>query len=238
MVTHLLLKKVSSRLRAPKPKLYHTVRHTCAAVQVDTFSQPYESNTFWLTAKQNAVIDLGSIKTAKQLPLHTACCIILTHVHYDHTAALGQLRLPEKTIVMMHEADAHAIGTASSAASFFGARAPKFRVDMLLADGSEIELGDSTLTVIHTPGHTSGSICLYEAQSKSLFSGDTVFPYGGIGRSDLPGGNPHDLTRSVSRLAKLDVRIMYPGHGEVTSNNVNEQIKRSLEFAKATERQP
>ena len=89
--------------------------------------------------------------------------------------------------------------------------------------------------MIHTPGHTPGSICLYEAQSKSLFSGDTVFPYGSVGRTDLPGGSSRDLIRSISRLVKLDVSVLYPGHGEVTSNNVNEQIKQSLELAKATE---
>lgn len=173
--------------------------------------------------------------TAKQLPLDEACCIILTHLHYDHTAALDGLKLSGKTVVMMHEADAKAIGTSASAAHFFGARAPKFHVDTVLTDGAEIDLGDSTLRVIHTPGHTPGSICLYEVQSKSLFSGDTVFPYGSIGRTDLPGGSSRDLIRSISRLVTLDVSVLYPGHREVTANNVNEQIKQSLKLAKAAE---
>jgi hydroxyacylglutathione hydrolase len=202
---------------------------------VDTFSRSYESNTFWLSARRNAVVDLGSVMTAKQLPLDEACCIILTHLHYDHTAALDGLKLSGKTVVMMHEADAKAIGTSASAAHFFGARAPKFHVDTVLTDGAEIDLGDSTLRVIHTPGHTPGSICLYEVQSKSLFSGDTVFPYGSIGRTDLPGGSSRDLIRSISRLVTLDVSVLYPGHGEVTANNVNEQIKQSLKLAKAAE---
>ena len=204
-------------------------------VRVDTFSRSYESNTFWLSARKNAVVDLGSVMTAKQLPLDEACCIILTHLHYDHTAALDGLKLSGKTVVMMHEADAKAIGTSASAAHFFGAHAPKFRVDTVLTDGAEIDLGDSTLRVIHTPGHTPGSICLYEVQSKSLFSGDTVFPYGSIGRTDLPGGSSRDLIRSISRLVTLDVSVLYPGHGEVTANNVNEQIKQSLKLAKAAE---
>jgi len=204
-------------------------------VRVDTFSRSYESNTFWLSARKNAVVDLGSVMTAKQLPLDEACCIILTHLHYDHTAALDGLKLSGKTVVMMHEADAKAIGTSASAAHFFGARAPKFHVDTVLTDGAEIDLGDSTLRVIHTPGHTPGSICLYEVQSKSLFSGDTVFPYGSIGRTDLPGGSSRDLIRSISRLVTLDVSVLYPGHGEVTANNVNEQIKQSLKLAKAAE---
>jgi glyoxylase-like metal-dependent hydrolase (beta-lactamase superfamily II) len=204
-------------------------------VRVDTFSWRNASNTFWLSEKQNAVVDLGSVMTAKQLPLDEACCIILTHLHYDHTAALDQLKLGGKTVVMMHEADARAIGTSASAAHFFGVRAPKFRVDTLLTDGDKIDLGGSTLRVIHTPGHTPGSICLYEAESKSLFSGDTVFPHGSIGRTDLPGGSSRDLTRSISRLVKLDVSVLYPGHGGVTANKVNEQIKQSLQLAKTAE---
>jgi hydroxyacylglutathione hydrolase len=204
-------------------------------VRVDTFSRSYESNTFWLVAEQKAIVDLGSLTTAKQLPVDDACCVILTHLHYDHTAALDQLKLSGNTKVMMHEADAKAIGTSASAAHFFGAPAPRFHVDTLLRDGARIDLGDSVLRVIHTPGHTPGSICLYEANSKSLFSGDTVFPYGGIGRTDLPGGSSRDLIRSISRLVQLEVSVLYPGHGEVTANNVNEQIEQSLKFAKAIE---
>jgi glyoxylase-like metal-dependent hydrolase (beta-lactamase superfamily II) len=204
-------------------------------VRVHTFSRAIESNTFWLISEQKAIVDLGSLTTAQQLPLDEACCIILTHSHYDHTAALDQLRLPDSTKIMMHEADAKERGTSASAANFFGARAPRFQVDTLLKDGTRIDLGDSVLRVIHTPGHTPGSICLYEDHSKSLFSGDTVFPYGGIGRTDLLGGSSHDLVRSISRLANLEVSILYPGHGKVTTDNVNEQIRQSLKFAKANE---
>lgn len=204
-------------------------------MRVDTFSSSPESNTFWIIAEQKAIVDLGSLKTARQLPLDEACCIILTHLHYDHTAALDQLRLPSSTKIMMHEADAKARGTNATAAHFFGASAPRFHVDTLLRDGTRIDLGDSILRVIHTPGHTPGSICLYEEHSKSLFSGDTVFPYGGIGRTDLLGGNSHALVRSISRLAKLEVSTLYPGHGKVTAKNVNEQLKQSLKFANAIE---
>lgn len=202
-------------------------------MQVDTYSRLNESNTFWLVAKEKAVVDLGSLTIAKQLPLGEACCIIITHWHYDHTAALDQVTLPDSTTVMMHAADAEAIGTRGSVEAFFGVRAPQFHVDKLLRNDATIDLGDSVLRVIHTPGHTRGSICLYEADSESLFSGDTIFPHGGVGRTDLPGGSSQDLIRSISKLAKLDVRVLYPGHGRVTANNVNEQIKQSLNFAKA-----
>jgi hydroxyacylglutathione hydrolase len=205
-------------------------------MHVDTFSSPVMGNTYWLNEKQKAIIDLGSRTVAKQLPIDEACCVILTHSHYDHTAGLDQLDFPNSTKVMMHEADAKVRGTLASAAHVFGSRAPRFQVDTLLKDGDQIDLGTSILHVIHTPGHTPGSICLYDAQSKSLFSGDTIFPFGGIGRTDLLGGSSRDLVQSISLLAKLQVSILYPGHGVVTADNVNEQIKQSLKFAKANER--
>ena len=235
MFMRLLLKNVSRATLCWQAEVLLHRKPYFIGMRVDTFSRSYESNTFWLVAEQKAIVDLGSLTTAKRLPLAEACCIILTHLHYDHTAALDQLQLPDSTKIMMHEADAKAMGTNASAAHFFGARAPRFHIDTLLRDGTKIDLGDSILDVIHTPGHTPGSICLYDDHSKSLFSGDTVFPYGGIGRTDLPGGNSHDLIRSISRLEKLEVSVLYPGHGEVTANNVNEQIKQSLKFAKANE---
>ena len=202
-------------------------------MHVQTYSQFYEGNTFLIEAEKNAIVDLGSLETAKRIAFDEICCIILTHVHYDHTAALGHLELGDETAVMMHEADAKAIGSNTSAAHFFGASAPRFHVDTLLKDGTEIELGDITLQVIHTPGHTPGSICLHEVQSKSLFSGDTIFPQGSIGRTDLPGGSPQDIVRSISKIAQLDITTLYPGHGAVTADNVNEQIKQSLMLARA-----
>jgi len=229
-----LLKKVRRRQsRTVQPKVYYVALLSTHGMHIQTYSQFYEGNTFLIEAEKNAIVDLGSLETAKRIAFDEICCIILTHVHYDHTAALGHLKLGDKTVVMMHEADAKAIGSNASAAHFFGGSAPQFHVDTLLKDGMEIELGDITLQVIHTPGHTPGSICLHEAQSKSLFSGDTIFPQGSIGRTDLPGGNPQDIVRSISKIAQLDITTLYPGHGAVTADNVNEQIKQSLMLARA-----
>jgi glyoxylase-like metal-dependent hydrolase (beta-lactamase superfamily II) len=69
---------------------------------------------------------------------------------------------------------------------------------------------------------------LYEPKTKSLFSGDTVFPYGGVGRTDFPEGSLKEMIKSLELLSKLDVKILYPGHGKVTDDDVNRQIKESL----------
>lgn len=205
-------------------------------MRVATYSSLSVSNTFLIEAEKEAIVDLGSRQVAAQLPMSEACCIILTHVHYDHTAALDLLDLPKGTVIMMHEADAQARESNISASQVFGARTPRFNVDILLKDNMKIDLGDISLHVIHTPGHTPGSICLYEPRSKSLFSGDTVFPYGGIGRTDLPGGSSHGILHSISKLARLDVTTLYPGHGPTTADDVNGQIKQSLNLARSAER--
>ncbi len=205
-------------------------------MQVATYTCPPASNTFLITAEKKAIVDLGIHSIAAQLPLGDVCYIILTHAHYDHTAALDSLDVPTGTAIMMHEDDAQARDTTVSASHVFGAPAPRFSVNVQLKDNENIDLGDVSLRVIHTPGHTPGSICLYEPESKSLFSGDTVFPYGSIGRTDLPGGSAHAIVTSIQKLTELDVATLYPGHGPVTADNVNGQIRQSLNLARSAER--
>jgi hydroxyacylglutathione hydrolase len=77
-----------------------------------------------------------------------------------------------------------------------------------------LKVGDTRLSVIPTPGHSPGSICLYHPKEKLLISGDTLF-YMGVGRTDLPGGDLDQLKDSIERLAKLDVEYVLPGHGEM-----------------------
>jgi len=161
--------------------------------------------------------------------------IILTHCHYDHTASAQEIAQMSGAKVAIHKDDAPLLKNDNiSAAAMFGYSAPSIDADMLLEEGDRIPVGeDEELEVIHTPGHTPGGICLYEASSKSLFSGDTVFPNGSIGRTDFQGGSSTQLTESINKLMKLDVGTLYPGHGEVTSNDVNRQIEFSLRMSKS-----
>lgn len=136
--------------------------------------------------------------------------IVLTHCHYDHTAHLREIATMCQATIAIHPLDAPALSDdLQSVALMFGERAPMVHPHRLLSDGDTI----GSLQVIHTPGHTVGSICLYEAGSGTLFSGDTIFTEGAFGRYDLPGGSLKHLRQSISRLASLKVRSLYPGHG-------------------------
>ena len=123
--------------------------------------------------------------------------IILTHRHGDHWASIDPLKSATGAPVYCHEAD----------------RQPHAdKVDGTLADGEEIQLGSATLRVIHTPGHSPGSICLLAG--RFLIAGDTLFP-GGPGRSDRPEDLQQEITSIVERLLVLpDDTVVYPGHGD------------------------
>jgi len=180
------------------------------------------NNSYILLTKKPAVIDpsenldaiLNHLK--EHIKLEDLEYIILTHYHFDHVFGVPKLKGVTKAKVMIHELDAKFLD---------------FKLDKLLKDNDVIDLGDCSLKVIHTPGHTPGSICLYESKSKSLFSGDTIFTHGSLGRTDLTGGNIEQLIESIKKISKLDVKVLYPGHGEITDKNVKDQIKGSLIFS-------
>ena len=179
------------------------------------------NNSYILLTKKPAVIDpsenvdaiLNHLK--EHIKPEDLKYVILTHYHFDHVVGVPRLKKETKAKVMIHELDAKFLN---------------FKPDKLLKNADIIDLGNYSLKVIHTPGHTPGSICLYDVKSKSLFSGDTIFSGGGVGRTDLSGGDSEKLRKSIEKLSKLDVKILYPGHGEITNDSVNEQIRISLKF--------
>ena len=163
---------------------------------------------------------------------HDPELIILTHCHFDHTCAAPAIVEMTGAKIAIHEADAVLLGDdRATAAVMFGEHAPRITPDLLLRGGETLEFDGFALDVIHTPGHTQGGICLYEPETRSLFSGDTVFPDGGIGRYDL-GGDISDLACSIELLTSLDVTVMYPGHMGVTDVDVPAQIRLSLDRAR------
>jgi len=155
--------------------------------------------------------------------------VFLTHSHFDHAMASPDLKRWFGCKIVMHELEFELL---RSGYSLFGYR---FYVepDVLVRGGEVFELGSCRLIVIHTPGHTPGSVCYYEPDRKWLFSGDTVFAHGAFGRVDLPGGDGLQLIASLESLLSLDVDSLYPGHEEVVESNAKEHIERAVEIAKA-----
>lgn len=143
--------------------------------------------------------------------------ILNTHAHFDHIAANAQLKKRYDAQLVLHQDDEALLARGGGASWFNVAYVPSPEPDVLLEDGSDLQLGQLHLRTIHTPGHTPGSVCFYIPEDNALLTGDTLFP-GSVGRTDLPGGNAHQLKESLRRLLELpDETIIYPGHGEITT---------------------
>jgi glyoxylase-like metal-dependent hydrolase (beta-lactamase superfamily II) len=145
--------------------------------------------------------------------------LIVSHAHYDHTNAIEILLQKFDVPVYAQKEEVEYAKTGNAIVGDLGDTAKKMN------DGDVITLGETTLRLIHTPGHTPGSQCIEVANT--LLTGDTLF-IGGCGRSDLPGGNPELLFKSLGKIAKLrpDVRVC-PGHdyGEVPERTLGEELK-------------
>lgn len=142
--------------------------------------------------------------------------ILNTHGHFDHVggnAYLANLNAP----LGIHPADRALLEEGGGAAWFDVAYVPSPSPTLELTDGKALTFGDLRLEVIHTPGHTPGSICLHVPQERALFTGDTLFA-GSVGRTDLPGGDARALTESLKRLLTLpEDTTIYPGHGSAST---------------------
>lgn len=207
------------------------------------YGKGYDSNIFVVTGEIPTLIDTGTgqhhknvlqqIKTI--IEPDTIKQIILTHEHFDHCGGLKGFKelLQDKVKIIAHESAAKKIESGdSSFAMMLGCMMSKTTVDLKLKGGEVVTIGDEQYTVIHTPGHTPGCICLYASVSKNLFSGDTIFGHGSFGRTDFPGGNAEQLIKSITYLATLDVRNLYPGHEEIVIDQGNHHIELSLKNTK------
>lgn len=189
-----------------------------------------DTNCYIVSVGKNAlVIDPGG-EADKIVPglrvngLTSLKAIVCTHGHYDHIGAVAALKKKFNIPVYIHENEKEVL---EGTFMMFGVE--RFTVDRWIKDGDEIqftnddlrltnekrsEIGDrkSTLKVLHTPGHTPGGICLYN--DDVVFTGDTVFAEGYLGRTDLPGGSDREMSTSMLKVLQLPEKlIIYPGHG-------------------------
>ncbi|NPA48671.1 MAG: MBL fold metallo-hydrolase [Thermodesulfobacteria bacterium] len=168
--------------------------------------------------KEVAIIDPGGdegriLQRIRELDLIPKY-ILATHGHADHVAGAWWLRRKLEIPVAMHEADDRFFREPDAAAIFSAwGFEPNEPADILLKDGDIIPVGETVkLLVLHTPGHSPGSVCFYDGE-KYLFTGDTLF-VGGVGRADLPGGDFEQMLHSIKTkiLPLPDETIICPGH--------------------------
>ncbi len=204
---------------------------------IKIISKTFDSNCYVIQDKKIALIDTGSglssdivEQISTRVDINTIDMIINTHGHADHCGGNGHFsRFNIKCLAHKNDVAEMESGRFYGTSSMFGRNIP-IRVDVALQGGDKIDLGGTVLEVIHTPGHTPGSICLYERDAGFLVSGDTLFSGGNFGRTDI-GGNELEMVSSLEILSNLDFDLLLPGHTNVVTNG-QKFAKMAFRYAK------
>ena len=183
---------------------------------------PWQTNAYLVWDGRSAdalVLDPGMgaatalVERASANGLHLQL-IANSHGHIDHVFDNAELHRASQAPIAIHPDDAHRLDGHNA----YGFEMEASTAELDLREGDQLAVGDLTFDVLHTPGHTEGSICLYEERHRLLLSGDVLFA-GSYGRTDLPGGDDEAMVASLRRLAEQlppEVRVL-PGHGAETT---------------------
>ncbi|MDQ3703404.1 MAG: MBL fold metallo-hydrolase [Chloroflexota bacterium] len=185
---------------------------------------PLNNNVYLLAAPSGGALAIDPAIGAQELLLAalrerglTLVLILATHQHFDHIAEAGPLAAATGAPIVAHRLEAEIMGRGQHPLLFPELEVPPALVAQELVEGDTLALDAFVFQVLHTPGHTPGSICLYSPERALIFSGDTLFA-GSYGRYDLPGGDSRLLRHSLRRLGALPAptRVL-PGHGAATT---------------------
>ncbi len=205
----------------------------------------FDANIYFIEADKPILIDAGTgwnttgaVKTIEEhIDPKEIDSIILTHRHIDHVGGAEELsKICDAQLYASAEEAAPLISGDRTTTGSTMFSIPLNKLDVaVLKYGDYFDLGNEKLKIVNTPGHTIGSISLYHEGSESLFSGDTVFADGGVGRWDFETGNYRQLVGSIEMLLDMKPKNLYPGHGPYVEKIAAEHIETSLKFLRYAE---
>jgi len=181
-------------------------------------------NTYLIEGPTRVLIDPGHLSLFNEnvrkelgnlgIGMEDIGLVICTHSHPDHLEAV-QLFREKPALTAIHEEEWKLVKSMEQYVNTFGVRLDSIVPDFFLKQG-QLSVNGLEFKIIHTPGHSPGSVCIYWPEEKALFTGDLIFKEG-VGRTDLPGGDGSLLKESILRLADLEVECILPGHGDIVS---------------------
>lgn len=197
------------------------------AMQITIFSRNSMGQNIYLlackTTAEAVIIDAGCSKDdvaalMRDIEGLSIKAILLTHGHFDHITAAKEIQLLTGATIYCHASELELLANPKYNMSCLTRHEINLAPCHTFEDGDEYTFGKCTLKVLHTPGHTPGSVCYYHKASGNLFSGDTLFR-GNVGRTDLPLSDEQKLKRNIkSKLFTLDAETrVFPGHGRATT---------------------